>query len=237
MTGRDLQVRFCRLLQSNGIDPIIKSSDIYSQLNIAQEKLVMQLSDAYSKSQVVTDELRFLTRAVTITTKINTTKASIYEEDSIELPENYRLFLSASAALTYKPLVDTIVYTVNSSQKRVATCNNSSPTIVLRCFTTSNLIKLYALDDINRAMIDPFNRTNVREPIGYILDNKLNILTTNFVVDAVRLNYIAQPPIIDISTIVPLSDSMVETLVNDAVSNYRISFLTKGSPNKEPLPE
>lgn len=221
MTGRDLQVLFCTALQDAGFSPVVKSRTAFDYLDRSREEIISEMIKGVGVNQIVREGLQTLVRTVELETISKNARTSGVIEDYAELPVDHRYYLRAGAEVhwSFNTLAN---YTFQGSGlagtgpgKRIS--NQTVP----KMYVSEALVKLVELDDLQRLNQDPFNRTSIKEPLGYLHNNEIRVTTlSNFIVPKITLTYIKIPASLSRNVSVELPDNICRMIVDRAASLF-----------------
>jgi len=219
MTARQMQIAFQDAFERSGLELNLTSTELFKELNDAQDIIVAELFSQFEATNQVSAALAPLViRNLEIETDypgVNT--ISGYTIDRANLPSNFRFFISLTSKVEW-------VYGGYSGTTVDSGTNNRTVDDVGKD-TSYRFTGISQQDDIYRMLADPFNRPNFRGPVAVLHDSFIDVYSDNstFVVPNVYLDYLKDPDQISITgagTPSELPDELHRQIVDTAVERY-----------------
>ncbi|KKM68547.1 hypothetical protein LCGC14_1459830 [marine sediment metagenome] len=187
MTAREMQIAFESWFEHASVDHGLISDEVFRYINEAQDIVVDQIFAKFEQDQILVDDLRVLVEKDAEVDALYAGGDSAINglvADYATIPTNYRFMISARSEIKYNRLGITVATDVKDA---IRTISGS--------FTTSVVpVRIAQSDDIHRLLLDPFNRTRFREPLGVVNGLRLLVHTDSlFICERFLLNYIRTP--------------------------------------------
>jgi len=231
MTAREMQIAFEAQFDLAGLSHPLKSDEIFTLLNEAQDDLVRELFTRFEQSQVISDDLTpLIVKSAELDAKYGGDESAVdgFLYDYVELPADYLFGIASRSEVIYNTAG--ITYTLPVVTSRVAT--GSSTTIIVHNRVAQS-------DDIYQLLSDPFNRTRFKSPICDFATGQINVYTdSKFIIERVFLTYIKTPATIGFDTSAPsdtpsdFPDDLHKEIVDRAVN--RLLERTSTVDNQKP---
>lgn len=218
MTARQMQIAFQDSFERAGLELNITSTELFKELNDAQDQIVSQLFNQFEQSNQVSAALAPL---VVRNTAINTAYPVVdtldgFDVDRATLPADFRFLIALRAKVewVFGGYSGTVL---DGSQNRTV--------INLDKVTTKRACRISQQDDLYTLLEDPFNKPIFRDPIAVVHDTYIDVFTNDstFTVPAVYLDYLKDPDQITITggdTPSELPDDLHRQIVDTAVERY-----------------
>ena len=220
-----MQIAFEAWFDHAGLDHELVSDEIFRYLNEAQDEIVEQMFSQFEQDSIVTDDLRVLVeKDKEIDALYIGANAGIngFNADYATFPSNYQYLIAGRVQVKYNVLGVTID-TATADLARTITGSSTEITV---------LAKISQSDDIYRLLLDPFNRTSFRTPIGVINGSRLIVYTdSKFICEKFFIDYIRRPIQISytLGTDCELPTILHRTVVDRAIDRFvqRTSLLSQ----------
>lgn len=233
MSPLDMQIAFQDAFFRTGIPLEITSSEMFREMNEAQDDIVSQAYQRFEKDLIVTSTLMPLVvrNAELIPTVSTDSVIDGYTVDRITLPADFRYFISVAAKTEW----------VYGGYSGVTGTNPRSVDDVGKVIKVRG-VRIVQQDDIDRVLQDPFSKPLYRSPVAVIHDSYIDFYTDNssFVVSAGYLTYIKDPNVISLDggaggSAVPseLPEHAHRDIVDLAIANFlsRVSATARPEDN------
>jgi hypothetical protein len=217
MTARQMQIAFQDAFERADLDLTITSTELFKELNDAQDLIVAQLFQDFEMNNQISAALApLVVRNASITTTYPSAQAlDGFTIDRAALPGAFRFFIAARARVEYKYGGYSGVTLDGGLNRTVDDVSKSTLTVPVR---------ISQQDDIYRLLQDPFNKSLFRNPVAVIYDTYLDVYAddSTFATPTVFLDYLKDPDEISLTGPTPceLPDHLHRQIVDTAVERY-----------------
>jgi len=189
MTPREMQIAFQDAFDRAGLDLEITSTELFRELNDAQDQIVAQFFTEFELNNQISAALApLVVRNSAITTVYP--GAAILDDFTIDrasVPADYRFFIALRAGVEWKYGGYTSVTVDGVTDNRTIDDVDKVQKIVP--------VKIVQQDDIYTILQDPFNRPLFRSPVAVLHDAYIDVYAddSSFVVPTIYLDYLKVP--------------------------------------------
>lgn len=202
MTPRQMQIAFQDAFERAELDLDITSTELFKELNDAQDVLVSRLFKEFEKDNMVSAGIApFIVRNAAIST-VNTgvTGLAGFSVDRGTLPADFRFFVALRAGVewVYGGYTATAISGELDSPPYNRTIDaGNGDNIVSRVVPC----RISQQDDLYRLLQDPFNTTLFRSPLAVLHDAYIDVFADNstFVTPTLYLDYVKVPDTISLT--------------------------------------
>ena len=198
MTPRQMQIAFQDAFDRAGLDLDITSTELFKELNEAQDVLVSRLYKEFEKdNQISAGIAPFVVRNASITTAYTGVVAlNGFTVDRGTLPAGYRFFLSLRASVQWVSGGYTATVVSGTPVFNRTVDSGQGDTIVTRTVP----VKIVQQDDLYAVLQDPFSKPLFRSPVAVLHDAYVDAYADNstFVIPTLYLDYVKVPDTISL---------------------------------------
>lgn len=218
MTARQMQIAFQDAFERSGLELNLTSTELFNELNDAQDVIVAQLFAQFETTNQISAALAPLViRNLEIETDYpGVDTFSGYTIDRASLPSDFRFFIS---------LISKVEWVFGGYSGTTVDGGSNRTVDDVGKNTSYRLTKISQQDDIYRMLADPFNKPDFKGPIAVLHDSFIDVYSddSTFVVPNVYLDYLKDPDQISITgsgTPSELPDELHRQIVDTAVERY-----------------
>jgi hypothetical protein len=193
-----MQIAFQDAFDRAGLDLEITSTELFKELNEAQDVMVSRLYREFEKdNQISAGIAPFVVRNTTITTTHDASRIALdgFTVDRGLLPASYRFFLALRAGVEwiYGGYTQTIL--ADPSTNRTIDVQEGE-TVVTKVVP----VKIVQQDDLYAVLKDPFSKPLFRSPVAVLHDAYVDAYADNstFVIPTLYLDYVKVPDTISL---------------------------------------
>ena len=218
MTAREMQIAFQDAFERSGLDLNITSTELFKELNDAQDQIVAQNYQEFEKNNQISAALAPL---VVRNSSVTTTYPGVatlegFTVDRGALPADFRFFIALRAGVEW-------MYGGYSGVTVDGGTSNRTVDDVTKV-TRVTPVKIIQQDDLYQILQDPFNKPLFRVPVAVVHDAYVDVYAddSTFAVPTVYLDYLKNPDEISLTGPTPseLPEHLHRQIVDTAVERY-----------------
>jgi len=154
------------------------------------------IGEGFEQNQKRYDDLRSLVKkdeSLSVTSVVTNAGIRGYFIDRGQLPADYMFLISVRCKVDYAR--NGVTFTTPSGARVIV---GTEDTDYKTWITKANIVQS---DDIYSLLLDPFNKTSAKEPIGDLSEDGIDIYTDDtFIVDDIIINYLKTPVTVSLAT-------------------------------------